>query len=218
VACGSSRVATVRIKNTFHPSSSYWRDSQWHEPVAHRADWSRETWDAQGNAPEHPQDSLVTGKNNFYRDGFIDMIERLDAIDVGDGMSLLDRGLVMWTQESGPITHHSDSNPTITAGSVDGYFNTGHYFDLRNRAAPELPRGGADKPGLSSNRRPGILRNQWLSNILQSMGMSPDSFRRSHSEGWAGYGHAKNTYGSDVYPSRLASDANNKIPKVTSGT
>lgn len=218
VACGSSRIAAVRVKNTFHPSSSYWQDSQWHEPVAHRSDWSRETWAAQGNAPELPQDSLVKGKNNFYRDVFVDMIERLDAIDIGDGMSLLDRGLVMWTQECGPITHHSDSNPIITAGSVDGYFNTGHYFDLRNRAESKLPRGaGADQPGLHADRRPGILYNQWLSNILQSMGMSPASFQRSHSEGWAGYGHAKNT-NTEQYPSRLASDANKKIPKVTSGT
>jgi hypothetical protein len=39
----------------------------------------------------------------------------------------------MWTQESGRVTHDTDSVPTITAGSANGYFNTDHYFDLRNR-------------------------------------------------------------------------------------
>jgi hypothetical protein len=218
IACGASRVATVRAENTFHSSSSYWIDhEQWHGPVAHRAAWPRERWAQEGDAPEHPQDSLVYAKNNFYRDVFVDLIQRLDNIDAGDGTSLLDKGLVMWTQESGMYTHRSYSLPVVTAGSVDGYFNTGNYFDLRNHAGPTHRADGDDNPDVTAEHHPGILYNQWLSNILQSMGMSPSQFQRSHSQGWAGYGHAKIDRDTH-HPSRLVSDANKKIPKVTSGT
>jgi hypothetical protein len=219
IACGASRIATVRVENTFHSSSSFWiNHEQWHDPVAHRAEWTLERWANQGNASEHPQDTLVAAKRNFYRDVFIDMIQRLDAIDAGDRTSLLDRGLVMWTQESGPQTHMSDSIPVVTAGSASGFFNTGHYFDFRNRQASSLPRGkGADNPELYAARVPGILYNQWLSNVLQSMGMRSIEFQRDHPEGWAGYGHA-NIESPSHHPPRLLADANNEIPKVVFGT
>jgi hypothetical protein len=217
IACGSSRVATLRISNTFHPSSSYWiGHSQWHQPIAHRARLSRDQWAVEGDGGDHPQDFLVLAKSNFYRDVFVDMIERLDAIDAGDGGRLLDKGLVMWSQESGPETHFSDSTPVITAGSAGGYFNTGHYFDLRNRAAQEL-HGYKSNPELAGTRKPGILYNQWLSNVLQSMGMRPSEFHRAHPKGWAGYGHAR-IDDPAKHPARLSNDANDKIAKVASGT
>ena len=123
----------------------------------------------------------------------------------------------MWAQESGPVTHKMDSTPIITAGSADGYFDTGHFFDLRNRNASPMSGSSGDNEQLAAQRRPGILYNQWLSNILQSMGMSPNQFQRSHPHGWAGYGHAK-IGDSSAHPSRLVTDANKKIPKVTSGS
>lgn len=116
-----------------------------------------------------------------------------------------------------PRTHDNDSTPVITAGSMNGYFNTGHYFDLRNRDASPLSGNSDGNAALHAQRRPGILYNQWLSNILQSTGMSPSQFQRSHQYGWAGYGHAKIS-SSTEHPSRLVSDANAKIPKVTTGT
>jgi len=215
LACGASRLATVRIENTFHHSSNFTIDwEQWHDPVAHQARQSRAHW---GSSAEHPQDTLVTAKNNFFRDAYVDLIERLDMIDAGDGTALLDKGLVMWSQESGPVTHEMDSTPVVTAGSVDGYFNTGHYFDLRNRNGSPRVGESFEHPPLLTERRPGILYNQWLSNVLQSMGMSPSEFQRSHPYGWAGYGHAK-VDDSSRHPARLKADANQKIPKVTSGT
>lgn len=217
IACGASRIATVHVGNTFHHSSSFAVDwEQWHEPIAHRAAWSRTRWAGSADLPEHPQDTLVTAKSNFYRDAFVDLIDRLDTIDAGDGTALLDKGLVMWAQEAGPLTHSQDSVPIITAGSVDGYFNTGYYFDLHNRNASAFSYDSEGNSSLHAQRRPGILYNQWLSNILQSMGMSPSQFQRSHQFGWAGYGHAKVEISG--YPSRLTTDANNKIPKVTAGT
>jgi len=217
IACGSSRIATIRAENTFHSSSSLWIDhEQWHGPIAHRAAWPRARWANEGDLPEHPQDSLVYAKNNFYRDVYVDLVTRLDNVDTGDGTSLLDKGLVMWTQENGMYTHHSYSLPVVTAGSVDGYFNTGHYFDLRNHAGPTR-KGDDDNPAVTDEHHVGILYNQWLSNILQSMGMAPSQFQRSHPEGWAGYGHARIDR-DNFHPSRLLSDVNNKIPKVTSGT
>jgi hypothetical protein len=218
IACGASRLATVHVGNTFHQSSNFTVDwEQWHQPIAHRASWTNERWAASADLPEHPQDTLVTAKNNFYRDAFVDLLDRLDTIDAGDGSALLDQGLVMWTQEAGPYTHDNDSTPVITAGSMNGYFNTGHYFDLRNRDASPFSGNSDGNAALHAQRRPGILYNQWLSNILQSTGMSPSQFQRSHQYGWAGYGHAKIS-SSTEHPSRLVSDANAKIPKVTTGT
>ena len=58
VACGASRVATVRVDNTFHPSSKYWIGwQQWHDPIAHRANKSPSSVSG-----EHPQDTLVLSK------------------------------------------------------------------------------------------------------------------------------------------------------------
>ena len=216
IACGASRIATVHVGNTFHQSSNFTVDwEQWHQPIAHRASWTNERWAASADLPEHPQDTLVTAKNNFYQDAFVDLLGRLDAIDAGDGTALLEQGLVMWAQESGPYTHDSDSIPVVTAGSMNGYFNTGHYFDLRNRNGGSFASGG--NPALDAERRPGILYNQWLSNILQSAGMSPSAFQRSHQYGWAGYGTAQ-IGNSSLHPSRLISDANNSILKVVAGT
>ena len=218
IACGASRVGTVSVGNTFHQSPSYTVDwEQWHQPIAHRAVYTPDRWSREGDGTEHPQETLVTAKNNFYRETYVDLISRLDGIDAGDGSSLLDKGMVMWVQESGPYTHYADSLPVITAGSVGGYFNTGHYFDLRNRQSATLPGDSEGNSALHSQRRPGILYNQWLSNILQSMGMSPGEFWRDHPQGWAGYGCAETQLGA-YYPQRMFNDANDKILKVTSGT
>lgn len=217
ISCGACRIATVRVQNTtYHQSPNFVDDdSQWHQQIAHQAVYSRSRWANEGTGGEHPQDTVVVANNNFYREVFVDLIGKLDNIDAGDGTSLLDQGLVMLTHESGPETHESDALPVITAGSVNGYFNTGHYFDLRNRngAKMEYDSGTA----LDAQRRPGILYSQWLSNILQSMGMSPSQFQRSHPNGWAGYGYT-NINSAERWPNRLVVDANKKIPKVTSGT
>ena len=100
---------------------------------------------------------------------------------------------------------------------MDGYFNTGNSFDLRDRNGATHRWGDEGNTALFLERRPGILYNQWLSNILQSMGMSPSEFQRNHALGWAGYGQVE-TDDPNWHPSRLRTDANDKIPKVTSGT
>ena len=42
IACGASRIATVRVENTFHKSSNFTVDwEQWHDPIAHRAAMTR---------------------------------------------------------------------------------------------------------------------------------------------------------------------------------
>ncbi len=215
IACGACRVATISVGNTFHPSPSFAVDwEQWHEPIAHRAIYSRSQWEREGNLPEHPQDTLVTAKNNFYRTTFVDLIGRLHEIDAGDGTTLLDKGLVMWAQESGPQTHNADSLPVVTAGSADGFFNTGHCFDLRNRNGVPLAGDSLGNDDVDQERMPGILYNQWLSNVLQSMGLMSDEFERNHRYGWAGYGYLNNE-STQHWPDRLAEDANAKIPMVT---
>ncbi|MEM8610062.1 MAG: hypothetical protein AAGF92_23420 [Myxococcota bacterium] len=217
ISCGACRIATVRVQHTYHDSPSFVGGDQWHDPIAHRAIFSRSRWAEEGNLPEHPQDTLTRAHRNFFRDGFLDLAHRLNSIDAGDGSALLDQGLVMWVQESGPSTHDSDSLPVVTAGSVNGYFNTGNYFDFRDPDGLPFDGQSQGNSQIHAERRPGILYSQWLSNILQSMGMSPNEFSRSHTHGWAGYGYALNG-STQRFRQRLFNDANNRMPKVVSGT
>jgi hypothetical protein len=66
---------------------------------------------------------------------FLDLVAKLDAVPNGDGTTLLDDGLVQWTQESGAFTHDSISNPVILAGGAGGSLSTGSYLDYRNLGA-----------------------------------------------------------------------------------
>ena len=74
-----------------------------------------------------------------------------------------------------PRTHDNDSTPVITAGSMNGYFNTGHYFDLRNRDASPFSGNSDGNAALHAQRRPGILYNQWLSEHPAINGDEPKS-------------------------------------------
>ena len=74
-----------------------------------------------------------------------------------------------WSMESGDETHNNFSTPVVTAGSAGGYFHTGRYIDLRNQANTNL----ADRSNAPAFRQPGTLYARFLSNAMQSMGLSP---------------------------------------------
>ena len=205
-ACGSSRLATVASREAFttDPRSA----SDWHQEVAHQCqikDWS--------GSLQRPEDVMVASQSTFFRNVYIDLVKKLDGMRDVDGSTLLDNSLVTWTMESGPVTHEADSMPMVCAGGAGGFFNTGNYYDLRNQSAPFRSSDGV--PWITDLRRPGILVNQWLANVLQAMGMSPSQFVRTDID-WAGYGikHVDD-YLQDSYPARVFNDAAKKIPLVT---
>ncbi len=168
-ACDTSRIATMFVGDHF---SNYVGD--WHQDVAHQANVS----------PER-HEILFGGNRRFFEDVFVDLISKLDAVADPSGGTVLDHCLVQWTQESGSVTHDPIEMPVITAGGADGFFTTGNYCDFRN-----LQKKAATSNGMTSfvDSHNGLVYNQWLANVLQSMGLAPADYEM---DGVGGYGLVK---------------------------
>lgn len=104
-----------------------------------------------------------------------DLAAKMDAVTTSDGATLLDNSLIMMTSEAGQLTHHTSCMgfPVVTAGSAGGYFNTGSYVDFRNRATTfdDLAELVAANDMLELEN-PGLYYNQFLGNVMQSMGVA----------------------------------------------
>jgi len=199
-ACDTSRIATFLTgdANTEYSFSDYTGD--WHGDVAHGAfDGSVE----QGQR-ENYEAMLVEAGQTFFEGVFLYLAAKLDAIDQGDGTTLLDRALVQWTQEAGSETHTQIEMPVITAGSAGKFFPTGQYVDYRQS------RGD----GENGSPDPGILYNQYLGNVLQAMGLDPADYSI---DGNGGYGRlhmgSESWYqGYDAYSSAAVSALDDILP------
>ncbi len=193
--CGTSRIATVQSLETW---SSFAGD--WHQDIAHQA-----------NLPSGMQQQIIADAHQRFFEGvFVDLMSKLDVEDA-DGSTILDQTFLMWTQESGMMTHDSIAMPVITAGSAAGYFETGNYVDYRNRENMTLA-GGDSEP--SREQRPGILYTGFLANVLQAMNVAPSEFERP---GEKGYGSPyRDAYfgsgGTNAWADRLFADASNALP------
>jgi hypothetical protein len=163
-ACDSCRVVTMHCGDTF---STFQGD--WHQDVAHRA-----------NLPEGAeQEIILEAHRRFFADVFLDLVNKLD-IEEEPGVTILDRSLVMWSQESGNHTHDSYSIPIVTAGSANGSVQTGRYIDYRNLGITKTYSSNPDQPA-----HPGLIHNQFLGNVLQAMGLERSEYDL---EGHGGYG------------------------------
>ena len=200
--CNTSRIATIHVPQNWSPDPR-----EWHQEVAHKAHLRFEGSD---NGLPLPQDTLVAAQQSFFEMVFVDLARKLDVEEV-EGMSYLDNSLLMWAQESGNTTHDADSLPIVTAGSAAGFFNTGRYYDFRNRDNRVL----ADSPLVPNNdsgkaKRPGLLYNQWLATVLQSMNVPAWEFER---DGNRGYG-AKYVSNTEAWPSRVFDMASDILPML----
>jgi hypothetical protein len=155
-ACGYTRVATIH----------------WHEPPS-SGDYHQAVAHAHFNAA--PQERLMRDQRFFAEHALLNFINRMQAIQVYGTQTMLDRGLVVWHQESSQDAHNSTSLPTITAGSAGGALATGLYLDYRNLASSAT---------VMSNR-PGVPIQRWLRTLLDAYGVSPSAYERS---GMYGYG------------------------------
>ncbi len=166
LACDTCRVATMRITDIFSDDPE-----DWHHGVAHEAP-----------SPDGVKEEILwKSHQRVFQDVYLDLITKLDAVKEADGSTLLDGSLVQWTQESGPNTHTPIELPVITAGSAGGWYATGQYADYRN-----LNRAGDkpdDKSAISSHT--GLIYNQWLGTVLQSMGLDRSEYEFG---GNGGYG------------------------------
>lgn len=149
--CGLSRIAVGLIQPAL---STYAGD--WHQDVAHQAD----------AADGVRQDILWRSYHAFFRDIFLDLAVKLDAVNVGTGRTLLDQAMVVWTQESGHRTHDFRDTVVVGFGGAGGRLNTGLAIDYRNQNLRFEP---ASEMNVIS--RPGLLWHQWLGTVLQTMGI-----------------------------------------------
>jgi len=179
-ACGVSRVATVSLSGPDHNA-----------------------------AHAHNQGVLVPWNQRDFEGAFLNLASKLDAIEVAPGQTLLDSSLVQWTNGAGHRTHAAQAMTIVTAGSANGYFNTGLYVDYRSKSNKARLRllGGIQPEKL------GLLQRQWLSNVLLSMGHVPEDFEKN---GKPGYGddHVRDTYPSAVAPG-VMQDASKPLPVIT---
>lgn len=164
--CGTSRVAAINVDPTF---SEFTGD--WHQDIAHKA-----------HLPDAAQQAVIAAAHQrFFANVYLDLVKKLD-IDDGTGKTLLDRSLVVWTQESGAYTHESQSIPVITAGSAGGFLRTGNYCDYRAMSRV-FDEGGFQ--GAVEKTHAGICYNQYLGTCLQAMGVPRSEYER---DGVGGYG------------------------------
>jgi hypothetical protein len=155
--CGTSRIGLFAYGST-NPLVSFTGD--WHEGVAHK--WQNEA----------SQAVLVPSYQKTFEHMLLDLAAKLD-VEEAPGMTYLDNSLLVWTQESGQSSHDAISVPIVTFGSAAGYFKTGQYLDYRrngNKDSLVTLRGEVPQMYL------GVLYSQWLSTVLQSMGIPASEY------------------------------------------
>jgi hypothetical protein len=160
--CGITNVAVVTSQG--EPLSTDTGYTHWHNEVAH---------DGAGDYDARTAELERIGEraqSRFFREVFLRMVRALDVPEDEEG-TYLDRSLVYWGMESGEKTHDNFAMPIVTAGSADGFFETGRFIDYRNSALEVMI--DASTP----HRYPGVLYNRFLGNVLQAMGVPPADYR-----------------------------------------
>jgi hypothetical protein len=194
-ACGASCVATIKPADTF---STYTGD--WHPDIAHNCDESmgQTVYDAAAQV--------------FFEHVFLDLAQRLDAIDDGGGRTVLDNSLLVWSFEHGNRIHGSWSVPVITAGSAGGFVRTGSYIDYRNQSLMIDPPGGY----VGDAAFPGLPWGQWLGTQLMAMGLPASEW----AEPTGGYGPAfvgAQATAGHWYPASVMNNVSSALPYMRAG-
>ncbi len=204
-SCGLSRIAVVGADSTF---TNYSGD--YHQEVAHRAEQLAPARDNQ--QPTDPQSILAGGNQRFFETVLLDLVAKLEATPDGRGGTLLDHSLVVWSQESGNLTHNTFSVPIITFGSASGHFATGQYVDYRNTALTY----DQNRP---EREHPGLLMHQWLGMTLRAMGVPAAQWAEPNHGGY-GYRYANVNWGNfstaQGYPDALWATAGQDLPWLKS--
>ena len=156
---GVSRIATWRQTLTFADTLI----GDWHGQVAHS-----------GLGSSVAQQWTLGYNQGTFEHVLVRLAAKLDAIQMGDGSTLLDNSLLMQNSEAGQITHHSGCvhYPVVMAGGAGGYFKTGMFVDFsdKTKVNDDFDKVLADKPGLNPES-PGLYYQQFLANALMSMGV-----------------------------------------------
>jgi hypothetical protein len=117
LTCDLTRVGSIiwggATNNIVH---SWLGHSTGHHPYSHGTDATSK--------------AKLTEINNWFAQQFAYLIGKLDAVDEGDGTTVLDNTVVVWGNELGVGQTHSRTNiPFVMAGSCGGYFDTGRFIE-----------------------------------------------------------------------------------------
>lgn len=197
-SCGATRLAHLSGQN-----DHFLYSGDYHHGVAHLVNSSRNI-------------QLIHNRNLRWQAEhmFGAVVRKLDAIDAGNGQTILDRGLVMHLHEAGPSTHDMNSMGCVMAGSCNGFFNTGNFVDFRNlqnRAIMNIY--DPQNPFLKA----GVPLARLSANIVQAFGHVPADYRRN---GRPGYGSDQtappaSSNGHFLYPTEMINSLDTKLPLIT---
>ncbi len=92
-----------------------------HHDMSHASD---------GDTATH--DKLVK-VDTWYATQIAYLLEKMDSVVEGNGKTMLDNSLVVWTNGLGKGNNHTRKNiPFVLAGSAGGYFKTGQFLQCQN--------------------------------------------------------------------------------------
>ncbi len=144
--CGRTRIATMH----FHHANGTGDGSSHSAPSWH---WSSH------NASSGNQVALAK-LEEIYKwiadHALYPLANKMDGIVEANGKTMLDNSLIHFATSSMEAAHNPNDLPTLLLGSAGGFFKTGNYIDYRNRSLPG---------------KEGILHNQYLANVMYSMGL-----------------------------------------------
>ena len=121
LACDRTRVATLMwgnaADNTIFTTKNV---SSFHHLLTHNNFDLQAVKDARDRVTE------------WYAERFLYLLKKMSEVSEGDGTSLLDNTLILWTSEHSNETRQHDRKniPFVTAGSCKGAINTGRYYDF----------------------------------------------------------------------------------------
>jgi hypothetical protein len=130
LACDMTRVASLQWSRAVSNVNMNWlplKLSEGHHGLSHYDDNNGDS-----------QDDLET-INKWYSDQFAYLLGAMDAIDEGDGKSLLDNSVVVWVNELGKGNSHTRRDiPFMLAGGCQDYFQTGRHIDFQGEPHGKL--------------------------------------------------------------------------------
>ncbi len=203
-SCGATNIANLSGSN-----ARFLHSGDYHQDIAHQCTISRSA-------------QLTHNRNIRWQAEhiFAAVVRKLDVVDVGSGQTLLDRGLVTFMHEAGTTTHDHYNLGCVTAGSCDGFFNTGNIVDFRNLQNLGLMLDHFDPT--DTTIRPGMPMQRFYANVLQGFGHTPADYRRNNVPGYGANQTPPPVRGTRInvnrhvpYPNALVSSFDDRLPIVT---
>jgi hypothetical protein len=122
VACDQSRLVHLIWNGETSQQTFPWLGiNDPHHTMSHVGDGDKATHDK------------LTKVNTWYAEQVAYLVGKMDSVVEGNGKTMLDNSLVIWTNGLGKGNNHSRQNiPYVLLGSAGGYFATGRYLQFNN--------------------------------------------------------------------------------------